>query len=127
MLACIVWMTSTSVVRTRVPCQQSARHTELIIVARWMLSLFYGPTVLRSPNPYSHHLGHHAQIGAQYITERNIPDLFEQLMIALMFTTPDDHIAYLISCLAQVKHKEMQGEVTSALHYPVSSSASFVA
>lgn len=36
--------------------------------------------------------------------ERGIPDLFQQLMIALMMTTPDDHLAFLISCLAQLKH-----------------------
>ena len=45
-----------------------------------------------------------AEVGTTYVNERGIPDLFQQLLVALMMTTPDDHLAFLISCLAQLKH-----------------------
>ncbi len=41
-----------------------------------------------------------------YIQNKEIPQLFEALMTALMFKQPDDHIDYIIKCLERLKGDE---------------------
>ncbi|XP_023930387.1 adenylate kinase isoenzyme 5 isoform X1 [Lingula anatina] len=41
----------------------------------------------------------------KYLTNKEIPQLFESLMTGLLFNRPEDHIAFLQACLEKVKHE----------------------
>ncbi|CAF4140687.1 unnamed protein product, partial [Rotaria sordida] len=44
-------------------------------------------------------------LAMDYLSQRNIPQLFEALMTGLIINRPDDHIAYLMKSLEQYKNK----------------------
>ena len=52
-----------------------------------------------------------------YIQSKEIPQLFEALMTALMFKQPDDHIDYLINCLKQLKQDDDESMSVNSLKW----------
>lgn len=52
-----------------------------------------------------------------YIQNKEIPQLFEALMTALMFKQPDDHIDYLINCLQKLKQDDDESVTVSSLKW----------